>query len=40
MVEITDHIVIGGGSMVTKDITEPGIHAGNPTKIIRSLPDK
>jgi acetyltransferase-like isoleucine patch superfamily enzyme len=36
-VAICDHVVIGAGSVVTKDITEPGIYAGNPAKKIRSL---
>jgi acetyltransferase-like isoleucine patch superfamily enzyme len=29
-VHICDHVVIGAGAVVTKDITEPGIYAGNP----------
>lgn len=37
-VRITDHVVIGAGSVVTKDILEPGIYAGNPAKKIKSLP--
>ena len=36
-VAICDHVVVGAGSVVTKDITEPGIYAGNPAKKIRSL---
>ncbi len=36
-VNITDNVVIGAGSVVTKDILEPGIYAGNPAKIIRSI---
>jgi acetyltransferase-like isoleucine patch superfamily enzyme len=36
-VKIADHVVIGAGSVVTKDINEPGIYAGNPAKMIRSL---
>jgi acetyltransferase-like isoleucine patch superfamily enzyme len=36
-VNITDNVVIGAGSVVTKDITEPGIYAGNPAKKIKSL---
>ena len=27
---ICDHVVIGAGAVVTKDITEPGVYAGNP----------
>lgn len=29
-VTICDHVVIGAGAVVTKDITEPGVYAGNP----------
>lgn len=36
-VQICDGVVIGAGSVVTKDITEKGIYAGNPAKKIRSL---
>jgi acetyltransferase-like isoleucine patch superfamily enzyme len=36
-VRICDHVVIGAGAVVTKDITEPGIYAGNPARFIRSL---
>lgn len=36
-VTICDHVVIGAGSVVTKDITEPGIYAGNPVKKLRSI---
>ncbi|MBI5219575.1 MAG: N-acetyltransferase [Bacteroidia bacterium] len=34
-VKITDNVVIGAGSVVTKDINESGIYAGNPAKKIR-----
>ena len=34
-VSICDRVVIGAGSVVTKDITEPGIYAGNPAKLLR-----
>ncbi|MCP4156516.1 MAG: N-acetyltransferase, partial [bacterium] len=34
-VNITDNVVIGAGSVVTKDITEPGIYAGNPVRKLR-----
>src|SRR5580698_258551 len=37
-VMICDHVVIGAGSVVTKDITEPGIYAGNPARMLRRLP--
>jgi acetyltransferase-like isoleucine patch superfamily enzyme len=36
-VTICDHVVIGAGSVVTKDITVPGIYAGNPAKLLRKL---
>lgn len=35
-VRICDHAVIGAGSVVTKDITEPGNYAGNPARLLRS----
>lgn len=36
-VNITDNVVIGAGAVVTKDIAEPGIYAGNPARKIRNL---
>ena len=36
-VRIVDNVVIGAGSVITKDILEPGIYAGNPAKLIRKL---
>ncbi len=36
-VSICDNVVIGAGSVVTKDITESGVYAGNPAKKLRSL---
>jgi len=36
-VRICDNTVIGAGAVVTKDINEPGIYAGNPARKIRSL---
>lgn len=36
-VKICDHVVIGAGSVVTKNITTPGIYAGNPAKLLRQL---
>jgi acetyltransferase-like isoleucine patch superfamily enzyme len=39
-VEICDHAVIGAGAVVTRDVTEPGIYAGNPARLLRLLPDK
>lgn len=35
-VTICDNVVVGAGSVVTKDITEPGIYAGNPARKIRN----
>ncbi len=32
--KISDEVVIGAGSVVTKNITSPGIYAGNPAKRI------
>ncbi|THU41519.1 N-acetyltransferase [Niastella caeni] len=37
-VTICDHVVIGAGAVVTKNITKPGIYAGNPARLIRTLP--
>ena len=34
-VSICDDVVIGAGSVVTRDILKPGIYAGNPARIIR-----
>lgn len=34
-VRICDHTVIGAGAVVTKDITEPGVYAGNPAVRIK-----
>ena len=36
-VKITDGVVIGAGSVVTKDIVKKGVYAGNPAKLIREL---
>ncbi|MDF0583810.1 acyltransferase [Bradyrhizobium yuanmingense] len=35
-VSIADDVVIGAGSVVTKDITESGIYAGNPARLLKS----
>lgn len=37
-VTVCDRVVIGAGSVVTKNITEPGIYAGNPARLLRRLP--
>jgi len=34
-VKICDNVVVGAGSVVTRDISESGIYAGNPAKLIR-----
>lgn len=36
-VNICDNVVVGAGSVVTRDIDEPGIYAGNPARKIRNL---
>jgi acetyltransferase-like isoleucine patch superfamily enzyme len=36
-VNICDGVVIGAGSVVTKNITEPGIYIGNPAKLLRRI---
>ena len=36
-VNICNEVVIGAGSVVTKNITESGIYAGNPVKKIRNI---
>ncbi len=36
-VRVCDHAVIGAGTVVTKDIEQPGIYAGNPARLLRAL---
>jgi len=36
-VQIADRVVIGAGSVVTRDLDRPGIYAGNPARFVRSL---
>jgi acetyltransferase-like isoleucine patch superfamily enzyme len=36
-VAVCDDVVIGAGAVVTKDIVEKGIYAGNPARLIRRL---
>ena len=36
-VTICDHVVIGAGAVVTKDITVPGFYVGNPARFLRAL---
>jgi acetyltransferase-like isoleucine patch superfamily enzyme len=37
-VEICDDVVIGAGSVVTRDIHKPGIYAGSPARFLKVLP--
>jgi acetyltransferase-like isoleucine patch superfamily enzyme len=37
-VTVCDRVVIGAGSVVTKDIAESGVYAGNPARLLRKLP--
>jgi len=39
-VNICDNVVIGAGAVVTRDIKEPGIYAGNPARLLRGLDSK
>lgn len=36
-VTIVDNVVIGAGAVVTRDLLEPGVYAGNPARKIRSF---
>ena len=36
-VTICDNVVIGAGAVVTKNITQPGVYAGNPAKFLKPL---
>jgi acetyltransferase-like isoleucine patch superfamily enzyme len=36
-VSICENVVIGAGSVITKDIKEPGIYAGNPARKLRGF---
>jgi acetyltransferase-like isoleucine patch superfamily enzyme len=36
-VTLVDRVVVGAGSVVTKDILEAGVYVGNPARKIRSL---
>lgn len=38
-VTICNNVVVGAGSVVTKDITKSGIYAGNPARRINTLSD-
>ncbi len=37
-VSIADGTVIGAGAVVTKDIPVAGVYAGNPARLVRTLP--
>jgi acetyltransferase-like isoleucine patch superfamily enzyme len=37
-VDVCDDVVIGAGAVVTRDIRQPGIYAGNPARLLRTLP--
>jgi acetyltransferase-like isoleucine patch superfamily enzyme len=39
-VSICDDVVVGAGSVVTKNISQPGVYAGNPARLLRSLKGK
>lgn len=39
-VTVCNNVVIGAGSVVTKDIKAPGVYAGNPAKLIKKLSDQ
>ena len=36
-ITVCDNVVIGAGSVVTKNIDKPGIYAGNPAKFLRYI---
>lgn len=36
-IQICDNVVIGAGSVVTKNITASGIYAGNPARLFKKL---
>ena len=38
-VTVCDNVVIGAGSVVTKDIKAPGVYVGNPARLIKKLSD-
>jgi acetyltransferase-like isoleucine patch superfamily enzyme len=37
-VRICSNVVIGAGSVVTKEIDVPGVYLGNPARLLKSLP--
>ena len=38
-VTVCDNVVIGAGSVVTKDIKVPGVYVGNPARFIKKISD-
>ena len=36
-VKIADQVVVGAGAVVTRDLAEPGVYAGNPARLLRRL---
>ncbi len=36
-ISVCDNVVIGAGSVVTKDISEAGIYSGNPARLAKKL---
>ena len=37
---IGEHAIVGAGSVVTRDVPAGAVVAGNPAKVLRSLPDQ
>ena len=37
-ITICDDVVIGAGAVVTKNITQPGVYAGNPARLLTHQP--
>ena len=36
-VNICDHVVVGAGAVVTKDIVKPGFYVGNPARFLKGI---